>query len=136
MVEQGLVESLRALFAGRADRIACAYLYGSTARGEARAGSDIDIAVLLRQTPPSTLDGLALDVGADIERATGAPVDILVLNQASPDLVHRVLRDGILVHESDRRARVAFETRMRAQYFDVLPYLRQYRRSVATRGGR
>lgn len=135
MAEQALVDRLRAFFAGRAQGIACAYLYGSTARGEAGPASDLDIAVLLRETPPATLDGLAFDLGGEIERAVGRPVDILVLNRASPDLVHRVLRDGILVHESDRRARVAFETRKRAEYFDVLPYLRQYRRSVAAGGG-
>jgi predicted nucleotidyltransferase len=131
MARQAPADRLRAVFARRADCVACAYLFGSAARGEARAGSDIDIAVLLRDAPPATVDGLAFDIGGEIERATGTPVDIVVLNRASPDLVHRVLRDGVLVHESDRRTRVAFETRKRAEYFDVLPYLRQYRRSAA-----
>ncbi len=134
MVPAALVDSLRRLFACHADRIACAYLYGSTARGEARAGSDIDVAVLLRETPPSTLEGLGFDIAGELERVLGKPVDIVVLNRAAPDLVHRILRDGMLVHESDRRTRVAFETRKRAEYFDVLPYLRQYRRSIARRG--
>jgi predicted nucleotidyltransferase len=134
MARSTLVDALRVLFARHADRVACAYLFGSAARGEARLGSDIDVAVLLREAPPATVDGLAFDIGGDIERTAGAPVDIVVLNRAAPDLVHRVLRDGVLVHESDRRARVAFETRRRAEYFDVLPYLRQYRRSAARHG--
>jgi uncharacterized protein len=134
MTAEALVDSLRRLFARHADRIACAYLYGSTARGEARADSDIDVALLLRDTPPAKLEGLGFDIAGELERALGRPVDIVVLNRAPPDLVHRVLRDGVLVHESDRRMRVAFETRMRAEYFDVLPYLRQYRRSIAGRG--
>ncbi len=134
MVSDALVSLLRRVFAHHAERIACAYLYGSTARDEARAGSDIDVAVLLRETPPATLDGLGFDVAGELERVLGKPVDIVVLNRAAPDLVHRILRDGVLVHESDRRRRVAFETRSRAEYFDVLPYLRQYRRSMARRG--
>jgi hypothetical protein len=49
------------------------------------------------------------------------------MNEAPVDLVHRVLRDGILVCESDRNARVSFEVRSRNEYFDLLPYLRRYR---------
>ena len=115
MAGDAVVDALRAFFAGRAQSVVCAYLYGSAARGEAHRGSDVDIA-------------------GEIERVIGKPVDIVVLNRASPDLVHRVLRDGVLLHESDRRARIEFETRKRAEYFDVLPYLRQYRRSIARRG--
>jgi len=134
MAGDAVVDALRAFFAGRAQSVVCAYLYGSAARGEAHRGSDVDIAVLLRETPPATLDGLGFDIAGEIERVIGKPVDIVVLNRASPDLVHRVLRDGVLLHESDRRARIEFETRKRAEYFDVLPYLRQYRRSIARRG--
>jgi predicted nucleotidyltransferase len=119
---------------GERSRTGCPSQPDRAARAQARAGSDLDIAVLLREPPPATVEGLAFEIGGEIERATGTPVDIVVLNRASPDLVHRVLRDGVLVHESDPRARVAFETRKRAEYFDVLPYLRQYRRSAARRG--
>ncbi len=122
-----LIRTLRALFATRGPSIVCAYLYGSAARGEARADSDVDIGVLFRNPPPATLDGLAFDLAGEIERVIAKPVDLVVLNRAAPDLVHRVLRDGILLCETDARARVEFETRKRAEYFDVLPYLKQYR---------
>jgi predicted nucleotidyltransferase len=130
MVERDPIETLRAFFAARGAAIACAYLFGSAARGAARRGSDLDIAVLLPETPPATLEGLAFDLAGEIERLLGRPVDIVVLNRAAPDLVHRILRDGVLLHESDRRARVAFETRSRAEYFDVLPHLQRYRRAA------
>ena len=48
MGTESLIDALRSLVARHADRIACAYLYGSTARGESRASSDIDVAVLYR----------------------------------------------------------------------------------------
>ena len=50
------------------------------------------------------------------------------MNKAPVDLVHRILRDGRLVFEGDHGARVAFEVKARNEYFDLLPYLREYRR--------
>jgi hypothetical protein len=57
-------------------------------------------------------------------------VDLLVLNRAPVDLIHRVLRDGILLHDRHPAARIRFEVKARNEYFDLLPYLRQYRRST------
>jgi predicted nucleotidyltransferase len=120
----------------RCEKIACAYLFGSRARGEARPDSDVDLAVLYRDDPPPTLDGLGFELAAAVEAATGRPADIVVLNRAAPDLVHRILRDGLLVLETDRSARVRFEVKSRAAYFDVLPYLQEYRRSAGGRHDR
>jgi len=53
---------------------------------------------------------------------------VVVLNDAPADLVHRVLRDGVLVLETDRSARIRFEVAKRNEYFDLLPILRRYRR--------
>jgi hypothetical protein len=55
-------------------------------------------------------------------------VQVIVLNDAPPDLVHRVLRDGVLVLDRDPPLRVHFEVRARNEYFDVKPFLDQYRR--------
>lgn len=112
--------------------LVCAYLFGSQARGEATPDSDVDVAVLFHTEPPATLDGLGLTLAANIEAATGRRADVVVLNRASPALIHRVLRDGILVLETDRSARVRFEVKARADYFDVLPYLQEYRRTTGS----
>jgi hypothetical protein len=45
--------------------------------------------------------------------------------------VHRVLRDGVLLLDHDRSARIAFEVRSRNEYFDLLPILERYRRRVS-----
>ncbi len=108
--------------------VAAVYLFGSVARGTAGEGSDVDVAVLLAGNPPPTLQGLGLDLEAEIERRVGRRVQVVVLNSAAPDLVHRVLRDGRLVVERDPGARVRFEVAARREYFDVLPHLRRYRR--------
>jgi uncharacterized protein len=60
-----------------------------------------------------------------------APVQVVVLNRASPDLVHRVLRDGRLVLDHDRSARIRFEVRSRNEYFDMAPIRALYRRYPA-----
>lgn len=104
------------------------YLFGSHGRGQARASSDIDLGVWLRDSP-RTLDDLQLDLAADLERATGVAVDLVVLNVAPSDLVHRVLRDGILLLERDRSARVHFEVRARSDFFDMQPIRDEYRRA-------
>jgi len=119
---------LRSFFAEHPGDAVAVYLYGSVARGTAREGSDVDVGLLLEHDPPRTLKGLHLDVEGDLESLLGVPVQLVVLNRAPPDLVHRVLRDGKLVFERDRSRRIRFEVRSRNEYFDLQPILRQYRR--------
>jgi predicted nucleotidyltransferase len=121
---------LRSALAEHRD-IAVAYLFGSVARGTAKPSSDVDVAVLLKTDPPRTVDGLCLELEGQLERRLGRPVQLVVLNRASCDLVHRVLRDGVLLLERDPGARVRFEVDARNRYFDLQPFLRRYRRLVA-----
>ncbi len=107
--------------------IAAAYLFGSVAAGRARDDSDVDVAILYRIDPPPTLDGLGFELAGEMEKALGRSVDLVVLNGAPVDLAHRVLRTGTLVVDLDRRARIAFEVRTRNEYWDLEPYLREYR---------
>ncbi|MGH8666784.1 MAG: nucleotidyltransferase domain-containing protein, partial [Burkholderiales bacterium] len=53
-----ITEALRQAIAAADEDIACAYLFGSRARGDARAESDVDVAVLFSESPPATLEGL------------------------------------------------------------------------------
>lgn len=48
------IDLLTRYFADRDDVVA-AYLFGSVARGEARAGSDVDVGVLLRAGKPAAI---------------------------------------------------------------------------------
>lgn len=121
---------LQEFFADAAEGIVCVYLYGSVARGQAQAQSDIDLAVLYAQDPPRTLEGLGFDLCDTLERLLQKPVDLVVLNRAPVDVIHRVLRDGVLVYDGNPSARIRFEVKARNAYFDVLPYLQQYRRPM------
>lgn len=124
-------KQLRELLAARSE-VVTAYLFGSVARGTHHAKSDVDVAVLYAEDPPPTLDGLGLGLEADLERDLGWPVQVIVLNRAPYDLVHRVLRDGKLLKDADPSARIRFEVRARNLYFDLLPILRRYRRLEGT----
>ncbi len=131
MVTPDVLEVVRRAFAASSVGAVAAYVFGSVARGDAGPESDLDVAVILGADPGRALPSEALlDLVAALERTTGRRVDLAVLDAASPDLIHRVLRDGILVHERDVAARVAFEVDARNAYFDVLPILRAYRRAA------
>jgi predicted nucleotidyltransferase len=127
MTSRPLVQALRSALATPPPGLVCAYLFGSQARGNAGPRSDIDVAVLFKEDPARTLDGLHLDLADDLSAAAGRPVDLVVLNRAPVDLVHRVLRDGVLLLDLNPSARIRFEVRARNQYFDLLPHLRRYR---------
>ena len=120
-----LAESLRAAFADE-DCVA-AWMFGSQARGEAGPGSDVDIAVLFGRPRPTTLEGLPTRLLGKLERAAGGEVDLIILDGADPDLVHRVLRDGILLADHQPGKRIAFEVLMRNLWFDFEPVRRAYR---------
>lgn len=128
MSDSDLLGTLNAALARRAEGMICAYLFGSVARADADPKSDIDIAVLFEQDPPRTLAGLHLDLADELSGILGRRVDLVVLNRAPVDLIHRVLRDGVLLAEQDRAARIRFEVRARNEFFDLLPHLRRYRR--------
>ncbi len=110
-----------------------AWLFGSLVRGTSRADSDVDVAVLVARPADGTLADLHLEWAGDLSALLGREVDLVVVNDAPPDLVHRVLAEGALLVERDRSARVAFEVRSRNEYFDLLPHLRLYRRQEQRR---
>jgi len=107
------------------------YLYGSQARGTAKPGSDLDLGLLLRTPPAPKLKSLARDLEDLVERALRLEAEVVVVNGASPDLIHRVLRDGVVLLDRDRPFRLRFEVQARNEFFDMAPVRRLYRRLTA-----
>ncbi len=126
MALTSIIEPLRASLLDTAG-VVTAYLFGSMARGDGNAESDVDVAILFDHQPQPSLESMPLDLEARLERLLGRPVQIVVLNRASPDLVHRVLRDGQILVDRDRPRRLRFEVQARNEYFDIAPVLRRYR---------
>ena len=106
-----------------------AWLFGSVGRGTDRPASDVDIAILTSRPARHTLDDLWLDLRADLASIAGREVDLVVVDDAPADLVHRVLRDGLLVLDRERGARIRFEVAARNRFFDMTPIWNEYRRA-------
>jgi len=127
MQREEIVSTVVDFLAGMPDEVVCAYLFGSTARGETGSASDLDVAILLRRDPPATLESRKFSLATELERRIGVAVDLVILNDAPADLVHRILRDGRLLLDRDKSRRVRFEVKSRNAYFDLQPILKRYR---------
>lgn len=102
--------------------VMAAYLFGSHARGTANAMSDIDIGVLVEESlqpeHPYGYDALLL---SELMEVAGDKIDLVVLNTAPTVLKFRVVRDGRLLFEKDKRLTTTFAARTLAEYFDFEP---------------
>ena len=69
-------------------------LFGSTARGDQKEGSDIDLFVDTETPNPFLL----MDAKEFLEKATGTSVDIVRNHQnLNPRLKRRILKDGVFI---------------------------------------
>ena len=113
-----LCASARRVFAPH-PAIAAAYLYGSGARGEPLA--DLDVAVLTERGADVTgLEPLA--AALQVEGAPHGPdIDLRALRGTSPRFRANVLREGRLIFERSRAARIAFEAESMIEWLDFEP---------------
>ena len=102
-------------------RIAYGLVFGSVARGEGHARSDLAVAIEL--DPGAGLD--ALEIGklvSDLEQASGRTVDLVLLHESPPALAYRVFRDGQVVFVRDKPAMVARRVKAILDYLDFRPF--------------
>ena len=105
----------------RRHRVRAAWVFGSFARGEAQAGSDLDLAVLMAEPWDSAgWFTLAGRLQAALTPLVQRPVDVLVLNEAGSLARFEATSRGIVVLEQDEEERIAFELRAGAGYEDYL----------------
>lgn len=131
MTDVAVETALREFFARDPRGCAAVYLFGSRARDDYREQSDVDLGMLFEKTPPRTLGAVPAELRRELETLLGLPVDIVVLNHASPELRHHVLRDDRLILDHNRSVRIDFEVATRNEYWDVLPILRRYRKQAS-----
>ena len=103
-----------------------AYLYGSLARDEYTTLSDIDIALVTKQTL-SPLDRLDLELDIEIELANlgFSQADVRVINNAPPEVRGRVVAEGVLLYSLDEDKRTDFERETLARHHALQPILRE-----------
>ncbi len=101
-------------------RVAYALLFGSNARGDARQGSDVDVAIGL--VPGARLSAQEIgDLVSRLESAVARTVDLVILDEAPPAIAYRVFRDGVEMVVRDRRALVDRKARAILEYLDFRP---------------
>jgi predicted nucleotidyltransferase len=82
----------------------------------------VDLAVLLSEEDASKRFERRLGLMGEVEDALARrPADVVVLNDAPPLLTYQALREGRLIFERDRAARVEFEVRAGQIYTDLIP---------------
>jgi predicted nucleotidyltransferase len=136
---QNLINSLPEILSCHPE-VQLAYLFGSQAEGRAGARSDVDLAVLIdrEQRPADPLERLRwrAELTHELVLALGADkVDLVVLNEAPPELAYHVIAAGRLLYACDDNCRVEYEVRAMSLYFDYLPVLRAQREQLLKGGG-
>jgi predicted nucleotidyltransferase len=118
--------------AARPVGVAAAYLFGSHARGTAHRESDVDVAVLLDH-------GVFPERGARAREAVrlctelvaaahANRVDVVVLNDAPPELAAAVVSRGRRLYCPDEAADHAFVRTALLRHGDIRPFLERMRR--------
>lgn len=119
-----MIEKLREYFAGQ-EAVAAVYLFGSAAAERFAERSDIDVGVLFHSDSIPGLDQ-RFQQQEELSERLQRPVDLVVLNQASPILGYQALKYGERLLTQDSRAVHAFFVRTLNEYFD----LKQNRRVI------
>lgn len=106
------------------------YLYGSYAKGMEKVGSDIDIAVLLKEDAYSknplgavrSLQGIAMR----IEKSIKKEVDVRILNRSSLSFSYVVITTGIPIYMSSKTAFHNYQNKILGMFFDFKPFFERY----------
>jgi uncharacterized protein len=106
-----------------------AVLFGSRARGDARSGSDADLGILL--DPYSA--ALRFQVEAELGRAAGVPVDIILLDGAPPLLRFEIAREGVLLFQREDHLWTNFKAKAMVDWWDWAPIHRMIAAGVIRR---
>ena len=117
------------------DEVSALYLFGSYPNGHRTDKSDIDIAVLINENKlkRKNFDHLKNKYFNASPEFSLRPVDIVILNTASPYLKHRILKTGEILFDRNRRMRVNFTAKAIIEYLDFKPIEEIFNKAVAGR---
>ena len=106
-----------------------AVLFGSTARGQDRPKSDVDLGILLAPYSPE----LRFRVEADLGRAAGRAVDVILLDDAPPLLRFEIAKEGVLLFQREDHLWTGFKAKAMVDWWDWAPTHRMIAAGVARR---
>jgi hypothetical protein len=103
-----IVEVLRTYF-NTEEAVLAAHLYGSHAKGNDTPGSDVDVAILVRQDKPKA-ERLVLRTRMQtaLSKLLRRDVDLVLLNEIGEALFFEVLRKGKIIYEADKTVHRSF----------------------------
>lgn len=110
--------------------VVSAYLFGSEAQGRAHRESDVDVGVLLdRHVYPRAADRfeVRLRLTGRLQAAVGREVDIVILNDAPPQLVRHIMTGGRRLMLADPALDHAHLRTTLSRAADLEPFLRRTR---------
>lgn len=111
------------------------YLFGSVAQGTEHRESDVDVGILLdRSRYPDRADrnALRIDLTSALIHVLGRNVvDVVILNDAPPELGRKVVTQGERVYCRDAEMDHAFVRDVQLRAADLEPFLRRMRRIKA-----
>lgn len=101
------------------ERIGAALLFGSAAKGVARAASDLDVALLARSAQAAaSLDADYLDLLGRLVRAAERDVHLVLLDRADPVLARQAFLGARVLFDRDPSRTADALQRILLQYFD------------------
>ena len=117
---------------GRRPRgLVSAYVFGSVAEGRAHRESDVDVGVLLdREIYPRAVERFEekLLLIGHLRAALRRDVDVVILNDAPPQLARRIIAPDHRVFTADVEVDHAFRRTVLSRAADLEPFLRRTRR--------
>jgi len=123
-MQKEIMEALRKIFKSE-EKILVAYLFGSQAKKLNTKISDVDIAILLSETPKNLFEYYLYMVNK-LSGTVGDNLDLIILNTAPPMLKHQIIKYGKIIYTRDEKERIKFEARAESEYLDFSRALRRY----------
>lgn len=119
MEKETVIEKLREYYKNKKEA-EFAYLFGSYAKEKNNKKSDIDVAVYLNENVPGDFFEYKMEEVCRLQDLLGKSVDIVILNNAEPMLVHQVFRYGVLLKGSESRILAEFRRLNFYRYLDQM----------------
>lgn len=110
------------------ENILFAYIFGSYAKGNMRADSDVDIGIYLKEE--MNIEEY-LKIRMDLTKICKRQVDLVVLNAATPLLKYEIYKNNILLFTRDRTIESNYKVKTLFEYNDIKRYLEMsYKKTI------
>jgi len=111
-----------------------AYLYGSSISQPIPFNSDVDVAIYLEPSDIKSYirkeEELTISLIAKLHKDK---IDLRILNVLPLLLQYNILKEGIPIFIRDESERIDFEVKVMSRFFELKPYLEEYKRMFSLR---